>query len=329
MNSPATGQTTSSLTSSHSFKQHSGVISLVMAVLIFSTMPALLKYLSKHLDLWTLVSLRQIISACFWLPFLLRFLSQKRLEAKQLPRFLILGAIYALGHILWNAAVFTNQVSVLIFVGRMIFLWSTIFGFIFIVSERVLMRKPLFWSAFGCCLLGLGMMYIAVRRGEAEGIVGGGGHPYGIPIMLACTLCWGAYGVALKRLFPRIHPAVGFSALNWVTIPVFIALLFSLGDPSKLTQLSAELWIVLILFSITSSGLGHFFAFLSIQKIGPVITEGVFNVIPFITTAIAAATLGERMNPLQWGAGLTIFTGSCLLFILLLQRKRERAAALP
>lgn len=288
-------------------RKATALLALGGAMAIWSGMPVILKHFTGYLDPWTLMCMRFILASLFWLPLLTYHHTQKVLD-RSLARAALAPAMVLCGaHILWTYAPYYNQANILMFIGRTAFLFSTFFSLLVLPSERFRFSRKLFWVGFMVTVTGLAAMFITAREGKGTSVTG-------LLIMLGVSLCWGLYGILIKRNLGAYPPRVCFSIIVVYLLPVFLVLMFLKGDVGLLRALSAGNWALLLVSSVLPLALGHVLSYTAIQVFGPMVTEGAYNSIPFLSMVIALVVLGEQLTGMQWAGGLAIVAGSvCLL----------------
>lgn len=280
---------------------------MLAAVFCFASVPVFLKYFTSFLDAWTVNGIRYGVAALFWLPFIL-------LEHKDVPdkRNVWLDAaapalVNTLGQIGWALAPYYNDACLIGFVIRSSFLFTIIFGFAFLPQERTIGRRPLFWIGTVGIIIGLISMY-------GGGLRHGGTSLLGTLILIGTAVCWGLYGVFVRRNMADYDVRLSFGVISLYTAVLLWITMFVFGDWTKLAQLMPGNWMLLVLSALIGIALSHVFLYRSIHALGPVITEGGLSIQPFLTALGAGIILGERLVLLQWLGGLILVT-ACLCLV--------------
>lgn len=290
-----------------------GITCLVLVVTIWSMVPVVLKHLAGIIDPWTVMGIRYLLAWAVWFPGMLIYMRRHPEARRFFRRGIVPALLFFLGQILWSIAPYYNQASVMMYVSRSAFVFSMLMGFWLLKSERGLLRRPGFWLSAGLSLCGLVLMFLASGKDS-------GTSTLGMLIMLGTALLWGSYGVSLKKFMPDCPARVGFGIVSLYAAPGFLIILLTAGTPTALLTLSATHWILLLFSALISIALGQVLSYTAIQHVGPVLTEGVYNIIPFCTSALAFCFLGEVMNRGQWIGGLFILAGTLLLGLLALRK---------
>lgn len=279
---------------------------VLAVVVLWGAIPAVLKHFSTQLDPPTLIGLRYTLSGLVFVPLLLRALSRGRLPKATLRAALIPAAAYFAGQVLWTTAPYFNSASIVMFIGRTSFLVSILFGFVFLHEERAMRFHRRFFLGTFLTVGGLAVLFVTSQED-------GSSTPLGFVIMLLTAFFWGIQGVLIKTMMSRVSAPTGFGLISVYCVPAALAVLFLFGDPFALFRLSAFNLALLVFSSVISIGVGQVLTFYAFQRLGPVTVEGSYQSIPFMSAAVAAVWLGERMTPLQWLAGGVIVFGSLTL----------------
>tara|TARA_Y100000588_G_scaffold390439_1_gene495945 strand:- start:2874 stop:3755 length:882 start_codon:yes stop_codon:yes gene_type:complete len=102
----------------------------------------------------------------------------------------------------------------------------------------------------------------------------------------------------------------------FVNLPILILVSFITWEPEWLNLKAIGYFITTGIFG---TGLGRFFLFMSLHKIGVAITSPLLSSIPLFSAVFAFELLGERPNIYIWIATISVFIG-CLVITL----KREQ-----
>ena len=294
------------------------VLSLATAVFFWASVPLLLKVFTHRLDAWTVNGVRYVFAALFWLPLVLRhrrdvFMSPLVYEPRGGRRVLwrdalIPAAVHVVGQMLFGLVPYFNDATIINFVSRSGFLFTTLFGFLLLPDERPLARRPLFWVGFAGTAAGLAAMYRGSLGTTTTSVTGMG-------LLVLTAVFWGLYSV-LVRKFMRGYPVrLGFGLISLYAVPALLALMFRFGDWRALLHLRLGWWVLLWISAVAGISLGHVLFYRAIHALGPITSEGGLLAIPFVTVLLAFAFLGERLRPLQWAGGLLLIAG-CLFLIL-------------
>lgn len=288
---------------------------VVGVILIWSVMPSVLKYFAADLDAPTMMGFRLTLSSLFWLPAVVRGRIKNQLSKSLLLSAIPVAAVFFLGQILWSLAPYYNDASILMFIGRSSFLFAMLFGFWLVKSERVLLRQWRFWCGLLATAIGMTSLFLSARYGGSSTLLG-------FVIMVGVALCWGLHGPFVKKFLDGVPVPLGFGLVTLYMMPFSLAIFFMAGEPAAVLELSARNMGFLLAASIVPLALGQALIFYAFQRLGPIVVEGGFQSMPFLSACVAGLWLGEAMGLLQWVSGCIVVLGS----VLLLSAKAVRSA---
>ena len=282
------------------------LLAVIAVIFLWGCMASVLKHFTAELDAATMIGARFTLCGLFWLPTVLRAGVQGRIPRALAIAAIIPALVFLMGQITWSIAPYHNDASVMMFIGRMAFFFSMIFGFLILKGERVLLHQPGFWVGVLCTITGI-LVFCIASQGN------GSSTAFGFFIMLLTTVFWGAHGVCIKRFLNDVPATLGFGLMSVYIMPAVLGIMFIAGEPSDLLTLSCGNWGLLVAASFISIAVGQALSFYAFQQLGPVVVEGGYQSVPFVSALVAFFWLGEEMSVLQWGAGCVVVAGSVLL----------------
>lgn len=292
------------------------LLALLGVILFWSSAPIILKHFTGILDAWTVNGLRYLFTALFWLPVVVRTYRSPA-PVRGVVRAAWLPALFHLiGQTGWGLSPYYNDASVMNFVSRIGFLMTAVAGFIFLRSERGLIRRPLFWLGVVFSLAGL----LAMFRGGAPA---GGTSPLGMGILIWTSLCWSLYAVHVRLRMAAYPARLAFGVVSLLVCPGMMILMFSLGDWRAAAHLDLLQWSLLALSAWLGIAGGHVLYYKAMHELGPVVSEGSLAIIPFATALLAHLILNESMVPAQWLGGILLVAST----IFLLKARQDRGGA--
>lgn len=300
-----------------SMRRGHGALAFILVILTWASMPLFLKHFTHFLDGWTVNGLRYSIAVLMWLPYLLYYVRRGSLNPRIFRDAMIPAGCHAFGQICWGLSPYYNDASVMHFIGRSTFLFMIVFGFLLLHEERKLIARPVFWLGVAGTVAGVLLMY---RGGAAYGNT----SPLGVLLLLGAGAGWAAYGVTVKKFMGRHGARISFAVISLYTAPVLIAIMFLFGDWTLIARLTLPTWGWLVLSAITGIAMAHVLLYVVLKQYGPIVTDGVFQLIPFITVFGAYLLFGERMSGMQWAGGCVLIGAAYAL----LTAKREVASRL-
>jgi len=343
------------------------VLCAVAAMLCFGGVPVCLKYLTAYLDSWTVNAVRYSTAALFWLPFVLVLGRRLKADRPRGPRRSIwLAALIPtvpnlLGQVGWAASPYYAEASTIGFVIRTSFIFTMVFGFLFVPTERPLARKGMFYVGLVVGLAGVFAMFAeklistppaptsgpatvaatgtmvapAVRPGVAtalavEGTLGALARPrttpVGFALILGTAICWGAYAVSVRRFLGGYPLRLAFGVISLYTTAGLVMLAAVFGKLHQLLLLAPAEWALLVVSAMLGIAFGHVLYYRAIHGIGPVVTNGITLIGPLFTYLLAAVFLGERLSGMQLLGGLAVVAGGYALVRAKAQLRRAESA---
>lgn len=285
----------------------SGLISLGICVLVFGTVPVLLKSFTRFLDAWTVNALRYSVAALIWAPFVLTHRAQIPGGLRSLWVAALVPSVANLGaQVGWALAPYYNDATVISFVVRSSFAFTILFSLLLLREERAVVGQPLFWAACAGMAAGVVAMYWG-------GIELGNMTPLGVTVLVVDAAFWGLYAVCVRRFLGAYPARLAFGVISLYTAAALWALGLALGDWSPVPGMSLSLWGQVILSAVLGIAVGHVFLYRAIGIVGPIVTEGTFSLVPFVAAFTAMLALGERLSLLQWAGGCLLVASSYLL----------------
>ena len=308
-----------------------GVACCLIAVCFFGSIPVILRHLTAYLDSWTVNAVRYSTAALFWLPFVLLTHRRQRIRQPQGDGrrsiwvvTLIPTACNLVGQIGWAFCPYYVDAPTIGFVVRLSFLFTALFGFLLVPTERKLARHPLFYVGALVGLAGLTVMYVD-KLHQANAAAGGG--LVGLAIVMGTAMFWGAYVVSVRKFLHGYPIRMAFGVVSLYTAAVLVVLMFCFGDYGQLRTLPAEVWGVLLASAFIGIAFAHILYYRGIHTIGPVVANGVMTAGPFWTYVLAMTFLNETMTGWQFLGGLGVVAGGLLLVTAKAQIQRRAAFA--
>ncbi len=199
--------------------------------------------------------------------------------------------------------------STLGFILRLSFLFTILFGFVFLAEERLLGRKPAFWAGVAVSVLGVVLMFVNKLQGadDASWKV--------IPIIVGTALAWGGYSVSVRYYMASYSARQSFGVISIYTSAALVALMFLWGKPGLLAALAPKLWGLLMGSALIGIAFGHVLYYRGIHRLGPVVANGIMLITPFVTYLAAALVLREQLDLVELAGGILVVAGgACLVF---------------
>jgi drug/metabolite transporter (DMT)-like permease len=285
-----------------------GFLFIALSAICYGAMPvfARMAYASGA-DPTTLLFLRFTFAA----PVLLGIAAAR---GARFPRGRALAGLMALGGVGYVAQAFCYFTALTLATASLVALVLYLYPVIVAVLAAVLFRERL--TAPRLAALGLAMAGALLTVG-----FGGRGSPAGVALAVGAALVYSVYIVAGARLMRNVSalPAAAIVLASAAAVFAAITLFRGASWPA-----GAEGWLSIAALSLvcTVGAVGLFFA--GMERIGPTDAATVSTLEPVVAVSLAAAFLGERLNPLTAAGGVLI-----LAAVFLLARSQASAARSP
>ncbi|MDA0213795.1 MAG: DMT family transporter [Planctomycetota bacterium] len=286
-----------------------GVACLLLTLLSWSTVPLFLRHLSDHVDFWTNNGWRYGASAIFWMPVIGWTIWRKRLPTGIWIAALIPTIANIFGQVAFTAAFHEMNPGLVTFGLRTQLIWVAIGAYMLVPSERpiILSRRYL----FGAFILLAGLFPILLGGDDSLG----GFNFKGTTLSILSALGYGMYGLSVRRWMGKYHPVLAFAVICQMTAVGLIALMLVFGRDhgAYVPQLPADILLYLALSAFIGIAIGHILYYISIARIGIVITSGVLQLQPFLVSVASFFFFGETFWWWQWVAGFIAIGGAYLM----------------
>ncbi len=286
-----------------------GAACLFLTLLSWSTVPLFLRHLSDHVDFWTNNGWRYGASALFWLPAIAWALWRRRLPATIWRDALIPTIANIWGQAAFTAAFHEMNPGLVTFGLRTQLIWVAVGAYLLVPSERPIITSRRY--LVGASILVLGLFPILLGGDAALG----GLNIKGTTLAILSALGYGMYGLSVRRWMGKYHPVIAFAVICQLTAAGLIALMLIYGRDHGfyVPQLPADILGELAISAFIGIAIGHIFYYISIARIGVVITSGVLQLQPFIVSACSFFVFGETFRWWQWMAGAVAIGGAFLM----------------
>jgi drug/metabolite transporter (DMT)-like permease len=289
---------------------------LVAALLCLAAAPLFMRYLARSsaLDPWTMNAARYSLVAGFCLPFAI-WRTVRSPETRRVwwsVRRVAMASI--VGQATWGISAYHNEAGIIAFVIRSSFLFATVYSIVLLPGERATVARPRFWLGAAGVLAGMTLLFW-------DALHSGGSSLFGLAMLLLSAAAWGLYWVLVKRDLAGHDQPLGFAVNAIYTAVALILAMFLFGDWRTLAGVSSQLWGILACSGCMGLLLAHMLLYHTIQRLGPVITDGTKCVQPFLTAIGAWFILHEALQTAQWVGGFVLVGSSALLLSLRFGRR--------
>lgn len=286
-----------------------GVICLILTLASWSTVPLFLRHLSDHVDFWTNNGWRYGASAIFWLPAIAWAAWHRKLPAKIWRDALIPTIANIGGQAAFTAAFHEMNPGLVTFGLRTQLIWVAIGAYLLVPSERSIIRSRRYLVGAGILIAGL----FPILLGGDNSL--GGFNVKGTALAILSALGYGMYGLSIRRWMGNYHPVIAFATICQLTALGLIALMLIYGrnHGAYVPQLPAGIIAELAISAFVGIAIGHILYYISIARIGIVITSGVLQLQPFLVSACSFFLFNEVFHWWQWLAGAIAIGGAYLM----------------
>ena len=326
-----------------SMPRWTGVASVLMALVGWSSIPLFLKHFSHSIDFWTSNGWRYGFSAVFWSPVVVWGLSHRSLPKGIWRAAVWPSIINCCAQVVFCWAHYKIEPGLLSFGLRSNIVFAVIGAAILFAGERRVIRSPVF-------LLGV-FLVTAATTGPSR--LGGGGRPtgeklWGVGRAVAAGAGFAAYALAVRRWMHGINAIQSFAVISLYTAIGMVGAMVAFGERGGLTALDLVgrplgdgvagepvSWILnqftmLLLSALIGIALGHVAYYYAIAKLGVAVSSGVIQLQPFFVSLASLMIFGEQLTGLQWSSGAVAVLGATLLLVVqhLLRHGADRPEAM-
>lgn len=308
-----------------------GLVTVVLTLLGWSSIPLFLKHFTKSIDGWTANGWRYAFAALLWAPAIWWALRRGRLPRSIWAAALVPSLFNAAGQACFAIAPYHVGPGLMTFALRVQIVFVTAGAALLFASERKVVRRPGFLLGVGLVILGTSGTILLKPGGlrAGPGPLGEGNEVLGVTLSVVSGLLYACYALAVRFYMRGINPITAFAVISQYTALALLPAMFKWGDDHgmKVLHLPASEWVYLALASIIGIGLGHTFYYISIERLGVAVSSGVIQLQPFLVSAASMFLFDERMTAVQWLSGAAAIAGAGV--ILVTQHRAARASHAP
>lgn len=313
-----------------------GIVTVVLTLIGWSSIPLFISYFSASLDAWTSNGWRYGFSALLWAPVLVWGWRKRSLPAG-LWRAAAMPALFnTVGQVVFAWSFYKIDPTTATFGLRMQIVFVAIGAYVLFPVERELLRRRPTWLAIALVLAGIGGT-IFLAPGGGAGLGAGGSterasHVFGVVLAVAGGLLFAGYGLAVRKCMHGFHPVTAFAAISQYTALVMVALMLVMGSDIhtgawdgglSAWRLADDQFALLLLSAVVGIALGHVLYYIAIARLGVAVTSGVIQLQPFLVAVGAYLFLGEAVTTEQMLAGVVAVAGAVLLLTMQWRVSRE------
>ncbi|TVQ54063.1 MAG: DMT family transporter [Phycisphaerales bacterium] len=286
-----------------------GVLTVIITLVGWSSIPLFLKHFSHLIDAWTSNGWRYGFSALIWAPLLIIVAQRRRLPAGLWRAAIVPSIVNSMGQVCFTWAHYKIDPGLLTFGLRSQILFAALGAFLLFPSERPVIRAPGYLIGMLVVLLGTsGAILFGDDRIEFT-------HIAGVALAIASGLLFAMYGLAVRRYMHRFNSVIAFAAISQYTALAMIVLMLVLGEQGGLTVLEMPgkqiMW--LLISAVIGIALGHVFYYLSIARLGVAVSAGVLQLQPFGVAVGSYILFAEVLTVGQWVSGCVAVAGAIVM----------------
>jgi drug/metabolite transporter (DMT)-like permease len=339
------GNNTASMTSSEKTSPGLGVLTLVLTLLGWSSVPLFLRHFAHSIDFWTSNGWRYGFSALVWLPVLL-FVALNGVRGAKgggLPKglwkaALVPSIVNAAGQVLFTWAHYRIEPGLVTFGLRTQLLFVAIGAWMLFPAERAVIRRPGYLIGAVILLTGMSaviLMADSERQSDPQmtqtaqviasdsshsssGLASPGdkaAHFQGVALAIGSGLLFASYGLAVRKYMHGVNPVLAFAAICQYTAIAMVVLMLVCGARSGLAvlDLPGDQVFWLLCSALIGIAIGHVFYYFSLARLGVAVTAGVIQLQPFIVALASLWLFGEVLTGWQWAGGTLAVCGATMM----------------
>ncbi|MCI0362435.1 MAG: DMT family transporter [Phycisphaerales bacterium] len=293
-----------------------GILTVVLTLVGWSSVPLFLRHFADLIDLWTSNGWRYGFSALVWAPVLVIAAARRQLPKGLWKAALVPSIVNATGQVCFTWAHYRIEPGLLTFGLRSQLIFVAIGAWALFPRERVVIRTPGYLA--GATVLLIGMTGVVVMSGadHSTGIrAAEGARSQGLTLAISSGLIFACYGLAVRKYMEGINPVIAFAAICQYTALAMVVLMICFGNEAGLTVLSlpGKQISYLLLSAVIGIAVGHVFYYISIARLGVAVTAGVLQLQPFIVAMVSMALFGEKLSAGQWMSGCVAVCGALMM----------------
>lgn len=297
-----------------------GVITVLMTLIGWSSVPLFIKHFSHSIDWWTSNGWRYTFSALLWAPVLVWGAWRKSLPKGLWTAALVPALFNCAGQVCFTKAHYLINPGLLTFSLRFQIIFVAVGAALMFPSERRVIRSKGF--VIGVCMVLAGTMsLVALGENPLHGASG-----LGIGVALASGLFFACYALSVRKFAHGLPPLVAFAAISQYTALVMLGLMLAFGKDHGVhaLDLSGRQFALLLFSSFIGIALGHVCYYTAIARLGVAVSSGVIQLQPFLVSTASYFLFGEVLTVPQWCAGMVAISGAGL--ILVVQHRMKKTA---
>lgn len=297
-----------------------GIVTIVMTLVGWSSIPLFLRYFSEHIDVWTSNGFRYGASALFWAPVLIVAWLLGRWPAGLWRAAWIPGLVNSVAQVSFAYAHYQIEPGLLTFGLRSQIIFAAIGAYLLFPGERFVIRSPGYLLGAVLVLLGTsGSVLLSPQSVNPT-------HLKGVGFAILSGALFACYGLSVRRFTDGINSVMAFAAISQLTAVVMVSLMliFGQGHGAAAFDLSLSQFYWLLISALIGIALGHVFYYMSIARLGIAVSAGVLQLQPFLVAVASYVIFGEVLYWGQWLSGGLAIGGAILMLSMQILATRRR-----
>jgi drug/metabolite transporter (DMT)-like permease len=303
-----------------------GVLSVLMALLGWSSIPLFLKHFSHSIDAWTSNGWRYGFSALFWSPVIIAGLARRSLPPGIWAAAVWPSVINCAAQAVFCWAHYKIDPGLLTFGLRSNILFTTVGAALLFASERRVIRTPGF--IVGVLMVVLGTIGTILLGKELPA----GATLLGVNLAISAGAGFAAYALAVRHWMHGFNAIQSFAVISLYTAAGMVAMMILWGERWGLTAIDLisqpvggadgrpgvfpfDQFGMLLLSALIGIALGHVAYYYAIAKLGVAVSSGVVQLQPFFVSLASLAIFGARLTGPQWVSGSVAVVGATIILL--------------
>lgn len=294
-----------------------GVVTILLTLACWTSIPLFLKFFSKLIDPWTANGWRYGFSALIWLPVIIWIYARKRVPQNLWKRALLPSIFNAVAQVGFGLAPYYVSPGLMTFSLRLQIVFVTIGAALMFPGERRVIKHSGYLAGLFMVCVGTAGTLLAHDKGL--GLETSKNVPLGISLSVASGLLYACYALSVRKQLAGVNPLVAFSAISQYTAVALVALMLCFGNGAGVeawTKLSNPQFGWLLASALIGIGIGHTLYYVALGRLGVAPAAGVIQLQP-ITVSLIGIQMGvEHLNATQWTAGTIAVIGAAVMLII-------------
>ena len=202
-----------------SARNTTGIVTVVLTLLFWTSIPLFLKYFADHIDAWTSNGWRYGFSALLWLPLVVIGLLRGRLPRGIWRAALVPSLVNAVSQVTFTTAHYKIDPALLTFGLRSHMLFAAVGAYIMFADERRIIRSPVYLVGMAALIVGTSG---AILLGDQQVT---DAHVQGIILSVLSGLLFAGYAIAVRKYMAGYGSVVSFAVISQYTAAAMVSLI--------------------------------------------------------------------------------------------------------